>query len=48
MQLVVENLTYRHPIGGLDPALNGITLHLQKGSRTLLIGANGGTTPVPR
>lgn len=42
MHVTVENLTYQHGAAGLDPALKDITLHLQKGSRTILIGANGG------
>jgi ABC-type Mn2+/Zn2+ transport system ATPase subunit len=38
----VEHLTYNH---GADPepALNDITIICPKGSRTVLVGANGGT-----
>ena len=42
MSLVsVKNLTFV-PQGALEPALENISLSLPKGSRTLLIGANGG------
>ena len=37
----VQNLTFI-PQGALEPALEDISLSLPKGSRTLLIGANGG------
>jgi ABC-type Mn2+/Zn2+ transport system ATPase subunit len=40
--VVVENLTFEHNATSLGPALDNITLHLQRGSRTILIGANGG------
>lgn len=36
-----KNLTFV-PQGALEPALDNISLSLPKGSRTLLIGANGG------
>jgi CCR4-NOT complex subunit CAF16 len=37
----VNNLTFS-PQGALEPALDDVSLSLPKGSRTLLIGANGG------
>ena len=42
MSLVsVKNLTFT-PQGASEPALDNLSLSLPKGSRTLLIGANGG------
>ena len=37
----VKNLTYV-PQGTLEPALENVSLSLPQGSRTLIIGANGG------
>ena len=40
-EIFVQNLTYFHDPSGL-PTLSNINISLPKGSRTLLIGANGG------
>jgi CCR4-NOT complex subunit CAF16 len=37
----IKNLTFI-PQGTIEPALENVSLSLPKGSRTLLIGANGG------
>jgi CCR4-NOT complex subunit CAF16 len=43
MSVFVANLTYHHnPL--LPPALVDINLSLPAGSRTILVGANGGQT----
>lgn len=39
--IFVNSLTYYHSLG-VEPALKDVDLRLRKGSRTLLIGANGG------
>lgn len=40
----VDGLTYQHKVvPGTPLALKDLSLHLAKGSRTLLVGANGGT-----
>ena len=45
MSLVsVKDLTFT-PQGALEPALDNVSLSLPKGSRTLLVGANGGRSP---
>ena len=41
----VQGLTYAFPGGRGDDALTDATLQLGRGSRCLLIGANGGTSP---
>jgi len=47
MSLVsVKNLTFV-PQGALEPALDSLSLSLPRGSRTLLIGANGGQSLSP-
>lgn len=46
-EIFIENLTYTHP-GALEPSLNDITLRLPKGSRTILVGANGGAQTLYR
>ncbi|KAJ8583777.1 P-loop containing nucleoside triphosphate hydrolase protein [Rhizopogon salebrosus TDB-379] len=38
--IAVEGLTYYH-VSNSPPSLNNINLHLQPGSRTILVGANG-------
>jgi len=38
--IAVEGLTYHH-VPNSPPSLNNINLHLQPGSRTILVGANG-------
>jgi hypothetical protein len=40
-EILVQNLTYSHNPSE-PPSLSGINISLSKGSRTLLIGANGG------
>lgn len=40
-EIFIQNLTYFHDPSGL-PSLSNINISLPKGSRTLLIGANGG------
>jgi CCR4-NOT complex subunit CAF16 len=40
-EIFVQNLTYFHDPSG-PPSLSGVNISLPKGSRTLLIGANGG------
>lgn len=40
-EITVQNLTYHHDPSG-PASLNDINIDLPKGSRTLLIGANGG------
>jgi energy-coupling factor transporter ATP-binding protein EcfA2 len=40
-EISVQNLTYFHDPSG-PPSLSNINISLPKGSRTLLIGANGG------
>jgi CCR4-NOT complex subunit CAF16 len=40
-EIFVQNLTYFHDPSG-PPSLSDINISLPKGSRTLLIGANGG------
>lgn len=39
--ITVQNLTFSHR-SALAPSLIDITLHIPKGSRTVLVGANGG------
>lgn len=39
--ITVERLTYRH-VPNAPPSLDNITFHLRPGSRTILVGANGG------
>jgi CCR4-NOT complex subunit CAF16 len=39
--ITVESLTYLH-IPNEPPSLDNITFHLPPGSRTILVGANGG------
>lgn len=38
----VSNLSYSHSVDTDPPSLLDIHLHLPRGSRTILIGANGG------
>jgi len=40
-EIIVQNLTYSHA-SSASPSLSNINITLPKGSRTLLIGANGG------
>ena len=40
-EILVENLTYHHAPGA-PPSLSDVNIHLPKGSRALLVGANGG------
>lgn len=40
----ISNLTYSHSTGD-QPSLLDINLHLPQGSRTILVGANGGWHP---
>ena len=45
-EILVQNLTYSHDRDPSTPAsLSDINISLPKGSRTLLIGANGGVHP---
>ncbi|KAF8231910.1 hypothetical protein L208DRAFT_39103 [Tricholoma matsutake] len=41
MAVSVSNLTYSHSTAA-QPSLLDINLHLPQGSRTILVGANGG------
>ncbi|KAI0320210.1 P-loop containing nucleoside triphosphate hydrolase protein [Amylostereum chailletii] len=41
-EIEVQNLTYAHN-GTSSASLKDVSLHLPKGSRTILVGANGGT-----
>ena len=41
----IQNLTFNHRNDN-QPALSNVNLSLPPGSRTLLIGANGGTVPL--
>lgn len=45
-EIFVQNLTYFHDPSGPPPSLSDINISLPKGSRTLLIGANGGVHSV--
>lgn len=38
----VQNLTYFHGIRSQEPSLKNVNISLQPGTRTLLVGANGG------
>jgi CCR4-NOT complex subunit CAF16 len=39
----VDRLTFAHP--NQPPALDNVALHLPPGSRTIIVGANGGKPP---
>ena len=40
-EISINGLTYTHREGS-SPSLADVTIHLPKGSRTILVGANGG------
>ena len=40
-EISITNLTYTHREGA-SPSLSDVNIHLPKGSRTILVGANGG------
>ena len=40
-EISIDNLTYSHAPGA-PSSLTDINIHLPKGSRTILVGANGG------
>ena len=42
LEISAQNLTYKHT-PDVEPSLVDISFQLPKGSRTILIGANGGT-----
>ena len=44
--IAVHDLTYSHGTNGI-PSLSDISLHLPPGSRTILVGANGGVCASP-
>ena len=41
-EISIDNLTYSH-VPDAPPSLSNVNIHLPKGSRTILVGANGGT-----
>lgn len=43
-EIAIDNLTFQHN-SAFEPALKEINLFLPKGSRTILVGANGGARP---
>ena len=44
-EISIDNLTYSHTPGSA-PSLSNVNIHLPKGSRTILVGANGGTSRI--